>query len=223
MSMLERIQVREAIHECTSCHLHHVAKAPVPFSGPSPSRVCVVGEAPGRTEDSEGTPFVGRSGQLLRQILRDVGFDDLQLAFVNAVCCFPDRTPTGDEINACQPNLRAQLEAIQPSYILVFGGIAVSALLAHTVRMGDVRGSWWRPSRIVLPTEAWCLATWHPAAVLRNDSLKTTMEQDLLYARLLIREEMTPEPSLYCLKCGTPDVDLFDDLPYCYKHKPKGR
>lgn len=220
--MLRRIQVREQVSRCTVCGLHQTATAPVPFSGPSPADVCVVGEAPGRQEDKAGQPFVGPSGDLVRQTMESVGFRVSESAFLNAVSCFPDRTPTKEEVVACKTNLINQLEAISPKFVLVLGGVAVSALCATPVRMGDVRGSWFRPSTYAPLSTTWCLATWHPAAVLRNRALEEQWREDLLYAKLVITKA-DPELSSFCLKCKDPRVDWYDDLPFCKTHAPKGR
>lgn len=222
--LLLRTAVRNAVKQCTSCGLHEIASAPVPFSGPSPSPIAVVGEAPGRMEDIAGEPFVGPSGQLLRSLLADAGFQTESLAFVNSVCCFPDRTPTGSEVNACRPNLHAQLTVIQPRYIIAVGGVAVSALHPAAPRMGDVRGNWFRATRVGLSEHPWAIATWHPAAILRNGNLKGDAEEDFLYARLVIEDDevrMEGQRATFCLKCGDPNVDYKDDLPWCQKHTPK--
>lgn len=221
--LLLRTAVKDAIKTCTSCGLHEVASSPVPFSGPSPSTIAVVGEAPGKQEDQAGEPFIGPSGQLLRRLLSEAGFSVETLSFVNSVCCYPDRTPTGKEVNACNENLRSQLSLIGCKYVIAVGGIAVSALHPASPRMGDVRGIWWRPPRLNLPQQPWVIATWHPAAILRNPSLRPKAEEDLHYANLVMRSDpvMVVQRGQFCLKCGHPTIEYKDDLPWCKKHTPK--
>lgn len=219
--LLLRTKVRADIRACTSCGLHLSATAPIPFDGPSPAPILILGEAPGRTEDREGIPFCGKSGQLLRLMLEEAGFTMSELTFANTVCCFPDRTPTPGEVNACQDNLRRQLETVNPNYVIAVGGVSVSALCRTTVRMGEVRGIWFRPSRVLLRERPWVLGTYHPAAILRNQALRATVEEDLMYARLLTREEMEPELAGFCLRCKAPVEVYVDDLPWCTVHKPR--
>lgn len=120
-----------------------------------------------------GKPFVGPSGNLAQEQLRAVGLDPDIVAWVNVVSCFPDRTPTRREVEACNNNLHAQLAIIAPRYCLVLGGVAVSAWWPN-IRMGDIRGSFWQAKIQGLDYEPWMLATWHPSAVLRNGGMDST-------------------------------------------------
>jgi uracil-DNA glycosylase family 4 len=223
--VLARLAIKQQILNCTNCSLHQTATKPVPFSGPSPSEIAVIGEAPGRYEDVLNRPFVGPSGQLARKWLADAGIG-VEVAWLNTVCCYPDRTPTSREVGSCRPNLQGQLAVIRPDFCLVFGGIAVSAFHPST-RLGEVRGQWWRLPYLVpcnhgsaqqdnqgILYEAWAIATWHPAAVLRNRSLEQEVVADI--ARFL---SLRPLVSETCIKCKREiAVEWVNDLGYCYKH-----
>lgn len=227
MDLLERKRVRDAVRGCSRCGLRDRCSSPVPFSGSSTPRLVVVGEAPGKQEDEAGAPFVGPSGSLVREWLSRAGWNvENEIAFVNAVSCYPNRTPTKDEVNACQENLYEQLTYLDCRRLLLFGGIAVQALRNAEVRMGEIRGLWFRPDRLVLGGETWALATWHPAAVLRNRRLEFEANDDVSYMSSMIHHDFHPLThqgrGQFCIKCGHPEVDYYVDIPYCKRHLPKG-
>lgn len=222
VDLLDRKRVRDEVKACDRCGLRERCKAPVPFAGVSNPRLVVVGEAPGTVEDERGEPFVGPSGELVRQWLSQSGWNVAdEVAFVNAVSCFPNRTPTKDEVNACQDNIRKQLSHLDCGRVLVLGGIAVQALLNTEVRIGEVRGLWWRVDRLPNLRQIWALATWHPAAVLRNQSLSFEAEDDVGYLSLMIQRGFSPTQGGFCVKCGAPSFDFRSDIPYCERHLPK--
>lgn len=174
MDVLERARVRDSVKACTNCALYRVGSGPIPFSGPSDADIVVIGEAPGKDEDANGQPFVGVSGQLMRGTLADVGFDVDRVAFLNVVSCFPNRTPVAREVEACRHNVANQLVHIKPRWGLVVGGVSLSHWWTD-IRIGDARGYWWRD----VDEHTWFMATWHPAAVLRNSTLRAEWVQDL--------------------------------------------
>ena len=209
----KRQELRNRIRACTACDLHRHCTSPVPWSGPAPSEVCVIGEAPGAQEDKRGEPFVGPAGEELRRWLVPRGMDEV--AFVNAVCCYPRRTPTSSERAACKGNLNDQLEFIAPTYALVVGGVAVASVLTAAVRMGEIRGLWFRINN----DRTWALATWHPAAVLRNPALREQAKEDVAFFAMIAAEQMHPPLNEWCIKCGDFPVEYRYDLPLCEKHK----
>lgn len=178
--MSNRALVRSSVIQCRACGLSD-KRTPVPFSGPDPARVVVIGEAPGKKEDELRQPFVGPSGGLVRAWLTTAGFELDDVAFVNVVSCYPERTPTGAEVSACSVNLLAQLQLLQPSFCLLLGGVALSAWW-DGVRIGEARGLWWKDER-VRSDGPWMLATWHPSAVLRNNSLGAEAQADVFRFR----------------------------------------
>lgn len=221
---LKRIQVRAAVQGCTNCGLREVATQPVPFRGPSPTTFAVVGEAPGKVEDAVGEPFVGPSGELLDGVLDGLLFDRSSLAYINAVSCFPDRTPTAGEINACGDNLKRQIDCVRPRYVLALGSVAVNALRGGAPRLGEIRGMFWHAQLGDYSDPPWVMATWHPAAVLRNGSLREQFESDIAYFGLMADQGIADQGlGQFCVKCGRPDVSYHYELPYCQTHLPKGK
>ena len=212
----DALRVRAEILECRRCGLHSVGNRRVPWDGPVPSDICVVGEAPGREEDEQGRPFVGLSGRLARSWV-EPRFGDV--AWLNVVSCFPNRTPTGREVEACRGNLMQQLAIVQPRLLLLFGGVAVNAWVGH--RIGEVRGRWLRCPVDLLQWTPMGLATWHPAAVLRNRSLEVDVLDDLRVFRESLGDDAIP-PYVYqpCIKCGSCVDTVVDDkgIAWCGKH-----
>lgn len=202
--LIERKLVRDKIRECAQCPLYEVGHGPIPFDSPvEHTDILVIGEAPGREEDKAGKPFVGPSGQLARQWLAGAGLNPVDVAWANVVCCYPNRTPTTREVKACSTNLTSQMEFLDPKYVLVFGGVALSALCPVATRISEAAGYFWTPS---LKTSAWAMATYHPAAVLRNQSLEDQVKTDLEYFAMVAKEEVDPAPNQFCMKCKKEDV-----------------
>lgn len=155
--------IRQQILQCRKCSLACPPKVrPVPFWGPAPCDIAVLGEAPGAVENREGRPFVGPAGQLLRRGLVEVGLDPNRMAWLNSVCCWPLKgAPPSHALDACYTNLLAQLRLIEPKFVLVVGGVALRRI-KPAKRISDARGKpiWGR------------YAVWwpimHPAWLLRN-------------------------------------------------------
>lgn len=205
---------------CKACGLWKVGNGPVPFYAPLESRweIAVVGEAPGRVEDAVGKPLVGPSGDLCRRWLHECGINPLDVAYMNVVSCWPNRTPNGMEVAACATNARMQLELLSPSYVLVLGGVALNALCPQKTRISESHGYWWKLSTNGSSgTSAWAMATWHPAAVLRNINLEKDALDEVDHFVRIAREEMVPEPHQFCVKCKDALVENVTDcgLGYC--------
>lgn len=208
--------VADQVRACRRCPLGSSCKSPVPFSGPVPAHIAVIGEAPGRQEDDAGQPFIGPAGQVARTGLLSAGIDPDSVAWLNVVSCFPNRTPTELEVRECWMNLHDQLEVITPSFCLLFGGVAVSAWWQN-VRIGEVRGRWWKLDGIrggrqgtSMGERPWAMATWHPAAILRNRGLHKEMMADIAeFARVanmgrvltMAGHRVVVPVSPLCLKC----------------------
>jgi uracil-DNA glycosylase family 4 len=149
---------------CTLCRLSS-GRTQVVFGDGSPDAdVMFVGEGPGFHEDRQGIPFVGAAGQLLNQLLSEVGLDRRDVYITNVVLCRPpgNRDPLPDEIEACRPYLMEQLELVDPRVIVTLGNFATRVILDRPVSISRVRGQrqTWQ-GRLVIPT-------YHPAAVLRG-------------------------------------------------------
>jgi uracil-DNA glycosylase family 4 len=139
----------------------------------------VIGEAPGREEDAQGVPFVGRAGELLNEALSRAGLRREEVFVTNVVCCRPpdNRTPTYEEVSACGDHLQDQLAAVQPRVLLLLGASALRAFYPDE-GITSARG---RPR--IWPGTGWIMIpTWHPAAVLRDPSKRPEFEAHLLMA-----------------------------------------
>lgn len=166
--------LRTTIKDCRNCPLNRTRKNPVPFDGRPPKPLAIVGEAPGRNEDEEGVPFVGRSGSMLRQMIEANGYERKQAVVMNVVCCRPpkNRTPNIEEIEACQPNYEAQLELSGAWVVLLMGQSALNRYRPD-VKIGAGRGRpFWMEGRVFIPT-------YHPAYILRNRSSKGVTQADI--------------------------------------------
>lgn len=217
MSAAERVQIRRRILSCGRCHLATQCTRPVPWHGPAPNPLLVIGEAPGRTEDQEGRPFVGRAGQLLRRLMGEVGIDPDALAWANTVACFPHRTPTGEEIQACSANLLDTLRVVAPVHVLLVGGVALSVWRSD-VRITHVRGKAFSPTGYW-----WAFPILHPAAALRDPSLVAAIRKDLAAWKGLIDGPGHRMASEECARCGA-EVERYDPdgLGWCARHVAVG-
>lgn len=177
MPRFETLAALEAfVARCEACPLRAQAHGVVFGEGVPSARIVFCGEGPGADEDRLLRPFVGRAGQLLDQMLEASGFDRRRNAYIlNVVKCRPpdNRTPTLDERTACLPHLEAQLALIDPVIIVLLGATALKTLIAEDAKITGVRGQWFRRGG------RWCLATFHPAALLRNPSWKVEAWTDL--------------------------------------------
>lgn len=149
---------------------------PVPFRGDR-SDVMIIGEAPGRVEDDVGQPFIGPAGKLLWDTLAKCGVTENECFVANAVCCWPGRTPKPEEIRACSTNLRDQITWCKPTLILALGVVANMALGKSDRPIAEYRGRWYTYSQARKTLHVF--PTIHPAAVLRNRTLKRGWRLDL--------------------------------------------
>ena len=167
---------------CASCGLHALAKNAVPGAGnPQADFVCV-GEAPGQTEDETGLPFVGRAGDLLEKILGAIDLSRDKVFICNVIKHRPpgNRNPTPAEVTACSPYLRRQLELLRPKVILALGTFAAQTLLDTKTPISKLRGAVHRYYGVPL------IATYHPAALLRNPAWKRPTWEDVQLARRIL-------------------------------------
>jgi DNA polymerase len=134
-----------------------------------------VGEGPGAEEDRRGEPFVGRAGELLDKMIGAMGFRREEVYIANVVKCRPpeNRDPEPDEIEACEPFLKAQFAAIRPRVIVALGRFAVQTLLRDGTPISRLRGAWREYEGVRL------MPTFHPAYLLRNPAEKAKAWEDL--------------------------------------------
>jgi len=180
----ELAALREQVRICTRCGLHLTRTQAVFGEGDPFAALMFVGEAPGAEEDQRGEPFVGQAGRLLDAMLATIGLQrghDVYIA--NAVKCRPpnNRTPEADELAACFPYLRRQIELIQPRLIVALGRPAAQALLNQEVKISAARGKTFRYGDIPV------VVTYHPAYLLRNQPDKAKAWEDLCFARKTMR------------------------------------
>ncbi|MDL2337350.1 MAG: uracil-DNA glycosylase [Pseudomonadota bacterium] len=179
--------LREAVASCTACALCESRTQTVFGVGHPQAHWMIVGEAPGEEEDRRGEPFVGRSGQLLDNMLRAIGLsrqpgetpDPAKQVFIaNTLKCRPpgNRNPLPDELARCEGFLIRQIELVQPKIILAMGRFAVQSLLRSNSPIGQLRGRVHRYQGVPL------VVTYHPAYLLRNLPEKARAWDDLCLA-----------------------------------------
>ncbi len=160
---------------CEKCRLAKTRTQVVYGVGNPNADLMFIGEAPGRDEDEKGEPFVGRAGQLLTDIIKAMKLtrDDVYIA--NVIKCRPpeNRNPEPDELDACRPYIRRQVELIQPKVIVTLGRFALQSLTEKAYGITSVRGQWLEYNGVkVMPT-------YHPAYLLRNPAAKKDVWADM--------------------------------------------
>ncbi len=172
-------QELEAFHqqicECTRCSLGHTRQNFVFGTGHPQADIMFIGEAPGAEEDRQGQPFVGSAGQLLTRIIEAMQLHREDVYICNMLKCRPpnNRDPQPEEIELCEPYLKRQIEIVQPRIICTLGRVAAQALLKTTESMGGLRGQLHEYEGIPV------IATYHPAALLRNPQWKRATWEDM--------------------------------------------
>ena len=182
--------LRDIVEACQRCPLHAGRTKAVFGEGDPSARVVCVGEAPGAREDESGRPFVGAAGQLLDRLLLSVGFRREEVYICNVLKSRPpnNRDPLPEEIEACSPYLHRQLELIGPEVLVAFGAFAARTLLGATGSLGSLRGRVHRYRGYPL------VATYHPAALLRNRSWTRPTWEDLQLVRGIVDGETVSGP-----------------------------
>lgn len=170
-----------AIASCRRCPLHESRSRAVPGVGSTDARLMIIGEAPGAEEDRRGEPFVGPAGRLLDRMLAAIGLGRDTVFITNVLKSRPpgNRDPAADEVAACEPYLRRQIELLQPDTIVAVGRISAQQLLRSDRPLGRLRGAWHRYG----PADTPLLVTYHPAYLLRNPAAKRQAWQDLRRVR----------------------------------------
>lgn len=177
--------IAQKIAACTRCELSKRRTNVVPGMGVQNPAVLVVGEGPGAEEDAQGLPFVGPAGKLLDKMLAAISLDrNVNCYIANIVKCRPpnNRTPFPEEAEACMSFLEAQIHILKPKMILAAGRTAAQNLLKTTSPLGQLRSRFFVYNTIPL------LVTYHPSALLRNESLKRPAWEDLKLFRTKLTE-----------------------------------
>lgn len=174
-------ELRSIMHAFEGCNLRLTAKQLVFAHGNPQADLMLVGEAPGRDEDIEGLPFVGRSGQLLDRILAAIGRDRTSAYIANVIPWRPpgNRTPTPIETEICRPFIERQIELVNPKVLVTLGSPSAKTILRTTEAITRLRGNWRlhvTPSGVGIPT----MPTLHPAYLLRTPAHKKFAWRDFL-------------------------------------------
>jgi len=171
--------LRDLLEKFDGCALKSTATRLVFADGNPQARVMFVGEAPGREEDLEGLPFVGRSGKLLDRMIAAIGLDRTSAYIANVIPWRPpgNRTPTPQETQICLPFIQRQIELVNPDVLVTLGNPSTQTLLSTREGIMKTRGKWFdydTGTRVIR-----AIATFHPAYLLRSPSYKRMSWQDL--------------------------------------------
>ena len=174
--------LRDEVLPCTACSLHGTRNSTVFGAGNPDADVVFIGEAPGRDEDIQGEPFVGRSGQLLTKIMSAIGYGRDDVFICNILKCRPpnNRDPQREEVVACEPHLKRQLAILNPRVICCLGRVAAQTLLGTDASLKRLRETVHFYEGIPV------MATYHPAALLRNPDWKRETWNDVRKLRALV-------------------------------------
>ena len=169
----EILDLHREIERCRRCPLWKTRRNAVPGEGSATAKVMFVGEAPGAREDESGRPFVGRSGDLLTELLAEIGLSRSDVFITSILKSRPprNRPPTKSEIDACYPYLQKQFELIAPSVIVLLGSVAVSTVIGPW-KMSNCHGRFYEGVGRVF------FMTYHPAAALRFPRAREVMRAD---------------------------------------------
>jgi DNA polymerase len=186
--------LRAEVLRCNRCSLHAGRTQGVFGVGNPRAEWMVIGEAPGAEEDRRGEPFVGRAGQLLDAMLRAIGLSRAQNVYIaNVLKSRPpnNRDPRPEEVAACLPYLRRQIELLHPRLLLAVGRIAAQNLLGTEESLSRLRGRVHRFGELNTPL----VVTYHPAYLLRNPADKRKAWEDLKFARSVFRQLTAGSPA----------------------------
>ena len=168
-------ELKQSFKECKKCKLCTTRQNIVFGVGNPKAEIMLIGEGPGADEDRQGEPFVGKAGQLMNKAFDVVGIKREDVYIANIVKCRPphNRDPEKDEITACMNYLRNQVMIIKPKIIVLLGRIALQNILGEEYRITASRGKWIEKKGIMY------MPTWHPAALLRDETKKIDFLEDL--------------------------------------------
>ena len=177
-------ELKSSVEGCTLCKLSKTRTHPAFGEGDPKATVMFIGEGPGADEDRLGRPFVGRAGQLLDRMLAAIDIPRQDVYIANVVKCRPpqNRNPEPDEAAACLPYLRGQFALVRPKIVVCLGSVAMKHVMDPDGKITRDRGKW------VEKKGVYFMATYHPAALLRDESKKREAWADMQALRDKIRE-----------------------------------
>lgn len=219
--------LRERCLACEKCELRKKATNPVPFFGPTPADIAVIGEAPGRAEDKEGQPFIGPSGSLLKTIMKKVGLSPAQMLWVNTVQCWPDGEPKDHHIDACHSHRWEPIALAEPTSILLVGKKALSTIRPD-LSLSDTHGRplhWAYGDTLQGRVQHWTARVifwpiYHPSGALKNPKVKEFIQDDLRTFAVLHKMGFHRAWPMDCVICGDKDPSHVDHqgVYWCEKH-----
>ena len=177
-------ELEESINECNKCKLCAGRTNIVFGEGNKNADIMFIGEGPGADEDMQGEPFVGKAGQLMDKAFEALDIERKNVYIGNIVKCRPpqNRNPEPDEVKACMDYLRNQVLLIKPKIIVLLGSVALKNILGEEYGITNSRGKWIEKKGI------WYMPTFHPAALLRDESKKLDFWRDLKLVKEKIKE-----------------------------------
>lgn len=204
------------VRDCTRCRLHETRTRAVPGEGSQDTEVIFVGEGPGQNEDREGRPFVGRAGGLLERLLDHIGWTREDVYITNVVKCRPpgNRDPEPDEIDACAPYLRRQLEVLDPAVVVTLGRFSMATFMPG-VRITAAHGTTRQADPGTGARDASVYAMYHPAYALRSPSVERESFDDAARipdVLIAARERRAPTPTPTPTQQSAEATDAIDQL-----------
>ena len=177
-------ELEESIKNCNKCKLYSGRKNIVFGTGNKNAKIMFIGEGPGADEDIQGEPFVGKAGQLMNKAFEALEIEREDVYIANIVKCRPpqNRNPEKYEAEACMDYLRNQVILVKPKIIVLLGSVALKNILGEEYGITNSRGKW------IERKEIWYMPTFHPAALLRDDSKKIDFWRDLKLVKEKLEE-----------------------------------
>lgn len=204
----ELVALYHRLRDCHDCPLKATRTKLVFGAGNADAEVMFVGEAPGQNEDLQGLPFVGRAGQLLDDLLGEIGLSRDEVFINNVLLCRPpgNRDPLPDEIAECEPHLMERIRLIEPKVICTLGNFATKLLTGQPTGITRVRG---RPQEHKLGgLKVVIYPLFHPAAALRTPAVKQQLREDIArLPELIAAQRPRQEAALAATEAAQPDPD----------------
>ena len=168
-------ELEEACKNCNKCKLCANRNNVVIGTGNRNAKIMFIGEGPGADEDLQGIPFVGKAGKLMDRAFEGIGIKREEVYIANIVKCRPpnNRNPEYEEADACKEYLGSQINLVKPEIIILLGSVALKNILGKEYGITSSRGKWFEKDGIK------CLPTFHPAALLRDETKKIDFWNDL--------------------------------------------
>ena len=177
-------ELKSICNKCKKCKLYSTRQNVVFGTGNPKAKIMFIGEGPGGDEDKQGEPFVGKAGQLMNKCFEALEIERENVYIANIVKCRPpqNRNPEKDEADACIDYLRNQVMLIKPKIIVLLGSVALKNILGEEYGITNSRGNW------IFKKGIWYIPTFHPAALLRDESKKIDFWKDLKEVNKKIKE-----------------------------------